>query len=398
MSDASAGPMASVLYPGTDWKPRTLAHAGEAAGDIANPAILTWLDVVGTKDALETALADLTSRCDATGCESFEGIVAEKASRGGENPPRFPPKTKAFHRCVFSRLYHLRVAPHREDRADDSEHRYESLSAEEVHVLAGPSFAVTLRYPIRRWVVGLNGLDSPTERPLPEPHESLDAIRDRFEELGARRQMIQVAGPSGLDIAAAILDFVIDSFFDAIDDLREWTDHIDEQVARGDWLWVPQRKQPTPRVDQQLSAMRKLVRQARWTFLPADEISEIRLGPFAAVKDNELNVTFKDFEREAERALQTVHELADQVDQVVEHRNALKTDRLNDTTYALTFVATVLLIPTLIAAVYGMNFDNMPELHWRFGYLGVIVFMFTLGAGAWLTIRWWLHSRSGDPL
>ena len=75
-----------------------------------------------------------------------------------------------------------------------------------------------------------------------------------------------------------------------------------------------------------------------------------------------------------------MHELADQVDQVVRnYRNALKTDRLNDTTYALTFVATVLLIPTLIAAVYGMNFDSMPELHWRFGYLGVIVFMMALG-------------------
>ena len=105
-------------------------------------------------------------------------------------------------------------------------------------------------------MVGLNGLDSPTERPLPEPHESLDAIRDRFEELGARRQMIQVAGPSGLDVAAAILDFVIDSFFDAIDDLREWTDHIDEEVGQRNWLWVPQKKQPIPRVDQQPSAMR----------------------------------------------------------------------------------------------------------------------------------------------
>ncbi len=32
----------------------------------------------------------------------------------------------------------------------------------------------------------------------------------------------------------------------------------------------------------------------------------------------------------------------------------------------------ILAVPTLIAGIYGMNFDNMPELHWHFGYPMVI--------------------------
>ena len=32
-------------------------------------------------------------------------------------------------------------------------------------------------------------------------------------------------------------------------------------------------------------------------------------------------------------------------------------------------------MPTLIGSIYGMNFDNMPELHWRFGYLYCILAM-----------------------
>lgn len=32
-------------------------------------------------------------------------------------------------------------------------------------------------------------------------------------------------------------------------------------------------------------------------------------------------------------------------------------------------------VPTMIAGIYGMNFDNMPELHWEFGYLVILVFM-----------------------
>ena len=42
----------------------------------------------------------------------------------------------------------------------------------------------------------------------------------------------------------------------------------------------------------------------------------------------------------------------------------------------------ILLVSTLIAGIYGMNFDNMPELHWRFGYLwalGLMVFNTVMG-------------------
>jgi magnesium transporter len=41
----------------------------------------------------------------------------------------------------------------------------------------------------------------------------------------------------------------------------------------------------------------------------------------------------------------------------------------NDQMKKISAWAAVLLVPTLIAGIYGMNFDNMPELHWRYGYL-----------------------------
>ena len=40
-----------------------------------------------------------------------------------------------------------------------------------------------------------------------------------------------------------------------------------------------------------------------------------------------------------------------------------------------TIMNVIFLPPTLIASIYGMNFDNMPELHWRFGYLYVLAVM-----------------------
>ena len=47
---------------------------------------------------------------------------------------------------------------------------------------------------------------------------------------------------------------------------------------------------------------------------------------------------------------------------------------MNNTMKLLTVITTIFLPLTLIAGWYGMNFTNMPELQWRYGYLGVIIF------------------------
>jgi magnesium transporter len=41
----------------------------------------------------------------------------------------------------------------------------------------------------------------------------------------------------------------------------------------------------------------------------------------------------------------------------------------NDQTKKISAWAAIVVVPTFIAGIYGMNFDYMPELHWRYGYL-----------------------------
>jgi magnesium transporter len=54
-------------------------------------------------------------------------------------------------------------------------------------------------------------------------------------------------------------------------------------------------------------------------------------------------------------------------------------------------VASVALLPpTLIASIYGMNFDFMPELHWRYGYLVAIGLMVLSAA-----LPFWFFRRRG---
>jgi magnesium transporter len=71
-----------------------------------------------------------------------------------------------------------------------------------------------------------------------------------------------------------------------------------------------------------------------------------------------------------------VDNLRDLLTSALEAHLAQVSNRLNEVMKALTSWGAIILVPTLIAGVYGMNFRHMPELNWVFGYpfaLGLMV-------------------------
>ncbi|MNP44855.1 Magnesium transport protein CorA [compost metagenome] len=52
-----------------------------------------------------------------------------------------------------------------------------------------------------------------------------------------------------------------------------------------------------------------------------------------------------------------------------------------------TAITTIFIPLTLITGIYGMNFDNMPEIHWKYGYYVVLGVMIALGAGMYYLFR-----------
>jgi len=53
---------------------------------------------------------------------------------------------------------------------------------------------------------------------------------------------------------------------------------------------------------------------------------------------------------------------------------------MNQVMKTLTIIATIFIPLTFIAGIYGMNFQNMPELQWGWGYFGVMILMLLLAA------------------
>lgn len=83
---------------------------------------------------------------------------------------------------------------------------------------------------------------------------------------------------------------------------------------------------------------------------------------------------FSHFTERTSRLSENVKHLKEYTVQLRETHDAMLDYNLNNIMKLFTVITTIFLPLTLIAGWYGMNFEYMPELHWRYGYLGVIVF------------------------
>ncbi|MCA9307719.1 MAG: hypothetical protein KDA16_14410, partial [Phycisphaerales bacterium] len=122
-------------------------------------------------------------------------------------------------------------------------------------------------------------------------------------------------------------------------------------------------------------------------------------------EDLPLSPAVKPYLRDAhDHAFQTLDAIETYRDMVVGlmdlHLSAAS-HRMNEVMKTLTIVATIFIPLTFLAGVYGMNFDHMPELHWRWGYPAAWLSMIGIGAGLvwWFRRRGWLGDghRDADP-
>lgn len=90
---------------------------------------------------------------------------------------------------------------------------------------------------------------------------------------------------------------------------------------------------------------------------------------------------FRDLHLRVVYAADSIDNYRDILNGTLEVHLSVTSNHLNDIIKVLTVVSTVFMPLTLIASIYGMNFNNMPELTWEFGYFFALGFMATIGLG-----------------
>ncbi len=90
---------------------------------------------------------------------------------------------------------------------------------------------------------------------------------------------------------------------------------------------------------------------------------------------------------EADRLYFYSDDLVETANDLVQLSISLTTNRTNEVVRILTLVSIFLLPLNLVVGIYGMNFEFMPELHWRFGYPLVILLMIGIEVGIYLLLK-----------
>ncbi len=223
--------------------------------------------------------------------------------------------------------------------------RSERLESTELDVFLGPNYVVSFH-----------------NRPLPFVEE----MRHRCEQNGPELTR-------GADfLAHSLLDALVDDYQPVVEQLDETLERVEEQVLA----------QPQTSVLQEILLLKRNVQRLRRTIIPQrDVINRIARGEFPRVVRPETHLYYRDIYDHVLRVDQLVESLRDLADGVLNTYLSAVNNRMNEVMKTLSVVAGIFLPLTLIASIYGMNFEHMPELGWRWGYFGILGAMATIGAG-----------------
>jgi magnesium transporter len=198
------------------------------------------------------------------------------------------------------------------------------------------------------------------------------ALRFRLE--GDEEHLAQ--GPDF--VAHAILDFIVDGYAPIMDKVERAVQDMEEQAIAS----FPQ--QSTIR---RIFRLRRQLRRFDTIIAPmqgvCDKLVEEDLPPIDAAT----RVWFRDVSDHVRRALGRVRGLQDTLATIVETASLLEQHRQGAMTRKLAAWAAILAVPTAIAGIYGMNFDYMPELTWRYGYFAVLGLIAAICGGLFIRFR-----------
>jgi magnesium transporter len=178
-----------------------------------------------------------------------------------------------------------------------------------------------------------------------------------------------------------LLDEIVDGYFNVLDALEERTEEIEEQIVDED---VDRRAQ----VDI-IRLKRELLQFRRWA-APLREVLDGIQREEVELMGEKLEPYYRDVYDHVLRATDFIDNLRDILSTSFDAYLAVVNNRLGEVTKQISAYGAIILVPTLIAGIYGMNFRHMPELRWVTGYPFAIALM----AGSALLL-WRFFKRRG---
>jgi magnesium transporter len=215
----------------------------------------------------------------------------------------------------------------------------EVVNTGEIMVFVGPDFVITVRH---------------------GRHGSLGPLREGLES--DPQQLSK--GPAA--VLHAIADHVVDDYVNVTDSVQADIDQVEADVFAENGV-----RTDAGRIYQ---LKRELLELKRAVVPLARPVQELATRPIRVV-DPEIQAYFRDVSDHLLRVTEQIAAFDELTNSILQAHLAQVTVAQNEDMRKITAWAAVIAVPTMVCGVYGMNFDNMPELHWRFGYPIVVGFI-----------------------
>ena len=181
------------------------------------------------------------------------------------------------------------------------------------------------------------------------------------------------------DILHYLVDEVLDDLFPMLEQISNRLDDLEEAVLRD----------PRPGLLNKTFLHRSNLRTIRSQVWPLRHQIRVLLRQRQKLLGSEALSGFQDMAETVELLFESTELLRHQCDAITQAYGASIGNRMNQVMKTLTILTSIFAPLTFIAGIYGMNFENMPELKWHYGYALILVAMVMVAA----LQAWWLWRR-----
>jgi len=224
------------------------------------------------------------------------------------------------------------------------------------------------------FVLGKNYLISMQEKRsdhFPEVRDRLELKKGKIRDRGADFLLFR------------LLDAIIDNYFEVVDHVGESSRKLEPEIIRNN----------SNEVLKTVEIQKRRLNELRKTVIPMKEIAVQLVNSPNLILDKANERYFDDLRENCMSVLDEIDANLGMLDGLTNLHYAAQGQRMNEIMKVLTVISAIFIPLTFLAGIYGMNFQNMPELHWKNGYfmlLGVMA-VIAMGLVVYFIRKGWLN-------
>jgi magnesium transporter len=286
-----------------------------------DPDLISWVDVEGLHEV------DLIQQLGE--CQGFNPLMLEDIVNTDQRP-----KLEDFDEYLYIVLKML------------NESGNDGIAVEQVSLVVGTNFVISFQ----------EGLDGDPFGPV---RERLRGGKGKIRAMGADY------------LAYALIDAVVDGYFGVLERVGERIEDLEEEVVMT----------PEPETVRRIHHLKRemiVLRKALWPLREVIGAMERRESPLIS---EPVTIYLRDVYDHTIQAIDAVEAYRDILSGLLDIYLSSLSNRMNEIMKFLTIIGTIFMPLTFIAGIYGMNFQNIPEYHWKWGYqICLLVMLAIVGA------------------